>query len=269
MRDVFPEDFYIGSNFELFESDDMNYDDDSNSSPSRLTPAGSQSPTKDVAKAKKKRRRRSRRVLPPRVFKCDIRRTYANMFCNVINNGEVEHITRFFQRFARPTTSMVYNCNGADFKTPTSFLVPGIHNLNAYFTRLLIPFPDLVFRLKTAHIYTKLNAKDSKIEFTVDVRATELFEMPVNLWMPFIKPLMNGKVVGSAIVAGSSEDASVCEYIDFMNFENTTSGMPTIPPPQVPAAIEQRQLHFDAKLSFHLDERNQIRLFDFRNSVVH
>lgn len=218
-----------------------------------------------------KKRRQGEVNLPvaPRVLRRDIRRIYANMFCNVMNNAKGDAITNFFKRYARPTTSLIYNGDVTEVSHPTSFLVPGVKNLNIYLTSILVPYPDLVFRLQTAEVIKPLNSRNSQVKFMVNVDATKVFNLSVHKWMPFIKRLKNGKVLGTAQEVGNSEDPSVVEYLQSQNFNSVSENDSTVIPADkalAPSPCKQC-VQFKSEVRFDLDEDYSITMFDISTSL--
>lgn len=126
-----------------------------------------------VRKKRTVRIRNRKRNLPLRILKYDIRRQYAQMFINVINNSDETVIHRFFRSIASPDVTIDKRCPTL---TPLIFLsdvnVQGISQAALYWTTILKVVPDAVYTVENVRIITSSDSDECRITCTVHASFT-------------------------------------------------------------------------------------------------
>lgn len=122
-----------------------------------------------LVRRKRKTRIRDRtRHLPLRIFKNDIRRQYAQMFINVINNYDDNVISSFFRTYASPEVEIDKHC---PYVTPlyssVDIALQGIPQVALYWMAILKVVPDIVYDVENVRIVTSSESDECRIQCTV------------------------------------------------------------------------------------------------------
>ena len=119
----------------------------------------------------------------PRILKTDIRRSYATMLFNVMNNCDFPLLYGFFETFFCPNmqsslTRPIHNGIRMDDVTHEQ---QGIQNLAMYWYSSLLTVPDAVLKIKDCNVVSPLNSSESQVVTNYNFQATLMLEeLPSN-----------------------------------------------------------------------------------------
>jgi len=115
-----------------------------------------------------------------RILKRDVRRTYAQMYLNVMNSGDISLTVAYFQRFYDQNCTMSrlmqVNENGQIRKTDMSQTY-GRDLIALHFASLVESIPDLVCQWRDASIRQHLNSSGSEVILEASFKGTRFYNL--------------------------------------------------------------------------------------------
>ncbi len=129
------------------------------------------------------------KVVVPRVLATDIRKHYATMFFNLLNNADADLIALFFQKFTncntvvqnvllpRPEENKRQTLQNPDFDQPLMQDFTTFHDITKFFEAMLLSVPDRVVTMKTAHVITRSNSFKTEIVVTFRCVGHKVFDL--------------------------------------------------------------------------------------------
>ncbi len=129
-------------------------------------------------------------VKMPRLFKNDIRRSYAEMLVNVSNSSDINSIESFFSVFARPDMAFIQGCDACDYANKTNPLKFQIDSkavfLQYWFNRLHLA-PDQITHFKDVTVVTRHESEESRVECKFTLSLTRVYDLPLGIMKPSIE----------------------------------------------------------------------------------
>ena len=115
----------------------------------------------------------------PRILKTDIRRSYANMFVNVMNSGNFHLVFGFFDTFFIPSfTSKISRSFGKGNSIMHSVVTTGLFETVLYWYYNLQSVPDSALSLNESSIMSD-RSDYSQVEAHITFTATKIYDIPV------------------------------------------------------------------------------------------
>jgi len=123
-----------------------------------------------------------------RILRSDIRRSYANMFLNVISSGDFSLLYGFIDTFCTPNAENVFirpNCQDVFKDQYLTFKQRGVYDMARYWYASALMKPDAVVSMKECNIHTPFNSTVSTVVSLFRFTATLLLEdMPADYGNP-------------------------------------------------------------------------------------
>lgn len=228
-------------------------------------------------------------LLPPpqRILKADIRRQYGRMFTNVMNSGDINLLSSFFDRFGSRNLSL---CKRNQMPMGIPFAcdrigidLQGKDMIVGYWVGLMNLTPDHSMRIEDVKIKTKAGESGSRLEFNFQIKGTKMYrdfhpghiaKNVIDQFQSFSKSKGSGqsqdqktkKVVGTkrSITSGyATEEVTTkndgvlefpCQVYDPLQAFRDASGK--LPPPN-PSRIEVSGL-----FTIHINDHKKIEKFE-------
>lgn len=140
----------------------------------------------------------------PRILKTDFRRSYANMYTNVMNSGDFSLVFGFFDTFCIPSVSNTI-CRSFKINNEVkTFSVQRIGLLDCiiYWYYNLYAVPDATMFLTDSVIITDSSSDESRVSANYTFRATKIYDTPVEL---ICNPFNDNEKLRDAIATKTSE----------------------------------------------------------------
>lgn len=142
-------------------------------------------PTEDFRREKYGRRRKRRCIDPKnmpeiRILRRDIRRSYGEMFTNVINNHDTELYQKFIDEFFRPDCKVIRSLPPHEITKAFELVVwngdrNGLEELLLGFVFSCEIMPDSIFQMQETQVRVRQGVKGSLVMTKSLVRGTRLF----------------------------------------------------------------------------------------------
>ncbi len=151
----------------------------------------------------------------PSLVKSDIRRSYSNIFTNVINSMNFPLLVEFLKHYCVPNLILTQNISlslrgtiiasgeerqlqkeqGCAYKFKTAYVV-GLQNVVQFWYNKTKVLPDSVYRLNNASVHTTSHSAGSRVVSDFSVAFTKLYDIPFHIAIPgqqAINHTMNGQ----------------------------------------------------------------------------
>lgn len=114
----------------------------------------------------------------PRILVSDIRRSYASMYVNALNSGQLPMVYGFLDSFGTPSFchSMTFT---VDADTTVTTKETGIGSFVNYWLCGVCETPDIALSIKDSTILTDDDGSNSRVSFNFELSATKVFDDPL------------------------------------------------------------------------------------------
>ena len=121
----------------------------------------------------------------------DIRRSYGNMFANVLNSVDPMLLNNFLVDQCKQDCTMVNECGHArNLCLPSRMELHGVQLLFEFWHGRMTMFPDGVMNIIDSKVITVSTSKISKVVTTFRMIGTKCFDLSMEDWLPsLLKPL--------------------------------------------------------------------------------
>lgn len=186
-----------------------------------------------------------------RILKRDIRRTYPQMYLNVINSGDIELALAYFQRFYDQNCQMLRLVQANDQGSLTVSdvtQITGLYMIFLHFASLMESIPDLICQWKDAYIRQHANSQCSEVVLELTWKGTKFFQLDINEMKAAVEEFQQR--TGSAFPK---------QQLAMQILQNSAMYMKTMDPTRFTSV---------GRITLFLDERNCIQNMEIRRLLM-
>eukprot|EP00600_Ochromonadales_sp_CCMP1393_P001530 CAMPEP_0174990300 /NCGR_PEP_ID=MMETSP0004_2-20121128/21237_1 /TAXON_ID=420556 /ORGANISM="Ochromonas sp., Strain CCMP1393" /LENGTH=402 /DNA_ID=CAMNT_0016243877 /DNA_START=168 /DNA_END=1376 /DNA_ORIENTATION=- len=123
----------------------------------------------------------------PAQIKADIRRSYCNMFANIMNSFDPQVVQNFMQNYCHHDVVMVNECgHAANLCLPARMEFHGVQPMFEFWHGRLVMFPDTIMDITDTKICTRSDWDDgySQVVIKFTIQGTKIYDLDLDEWMP-------------------------------------------------------------------------------------